>query len=159
MKREKVKQDMLLMLFFIAVSLVALLWLIPTQIKVTAMMEAESFTPRTFPYLIVGGLLLTSVIGFVNNLVQFLKLKDEAPAPKKTKEERKKELFPVLIFALIVAYVVLFNLFGIIVATVIVPPIILWCLRCRKWYMYVAFYLFAAVLFLLFTQVLMVPIR
>lgn len=159
MKREKVKQDLLLMLFFIVVSLVALLWLIPTQIRVTAMMEAESFTPRTFPYLIVGGLLLTSVIGFVNNLVQFLKLKDEAPASKKTKEEWKKELFPVLIFALIVVYVVLFNLFGIIVATVIVPPIILWCLHCRKWYMYVVFYLFAAVLFQLFTQVLMVPIR
>ena len=153
---------MLLMLFFIVLSLVLLLWMIPGQIKVTAMMQSEAFTPRTWPYLIVFALLGVSVVGFINNLTQYLRLRKEegvAEKAKKTKEEWKKELFPYLIFALIVVYGVLFNLFGIIAATVIVPPIILWCLRCRKWQMYVVFYVFASVIYLLFTQVLMVPIR
>lgn len=153
---------MLLMLFFVVVSLVLLFWAIPTQIKVTAMMETEAFTPRSYPYLVAIGLLAVSVLGFVSNLMTYLRLRKEegtAKAQKKTKEEWEKELFPYFIFALIVLYGVLFNLFGIVIATLIVPPIILWFLNCRKWQMYVVFYVFAAIIYLLFTQVLMVPIR
>ena len=162
MKQQKAKKDMLLMLFFIVLSLVLILWMIPGQIKVTAMMQSEAFTPRTWPYMIVFALLAISVVGFVNNLTQYLRLRREegtAEKTKKTKEEWKKELFPYFMFALIVVYGVLFKYFGIIVATVVVPPIMLWCLRCRKWQMYVVFYAFAAIIYLLFTQVLMVPIR
>lgn len=162
MKQQKAKKDMFLMLFFILLSLVLLLWMIPTQIKVTAMMESESFTPRTFPYLVVIGLLAVSVIGFINNLTAYIQARKEegvAEKVKKAKEEWKKELFPYFIFALIILYGVLFNLFGIVIATAIVPPVILWFLRCRKWQMYVVFYAFAAIIYLLFTQVLMVPIR
>lgn len=150
------------MLFFVVVSLVLLFWAIPTQIKVTAMMETEAFTPRSYPYLVAIGLLAVSVLGFVSNLMTYLRLRKEegtAKAQKKTKEEWEKELFPYFIFALIVLYGVLFNLFGIVIATLIVPPIILWFLNCRKWQMYVVFYVFAAIIYLLFTQVLMVPIR
>lgn len=161
MKQEKAKKDMLLMLFFVLLSLALMLWIIPSQIKVTAMMESESFTPRTWPYLITAALLIISAIGFINNLLQYLRLPKEEAAvtTRKTKEDWKKELFPYLIFLLIVAYGVLFNLFGIVVATAIIPPVILWCLCCRKWQMYVVFYVFAAVVYLLFTQVLMVPIH
>lgn len=150
------------MLFFILLSLILLLWMIPSQIKVTAMMESESFTPRTFPYLVVGGLLVVSVIGFLNNLTAYIQARKEegvVEKVKKTKAEWKKELFPYFIFALIVLYGVLFNLLGIVIATLIVPPVILWFLRCRKWQMYVVFYVFAAIVYLLFTQVLLVPIR
>lgn len=162
MKQKKAKQDMLLMLFFVVVSLVLLFWVIPSQIKVTAMMEAEAFTPRSYPYLVAGGLLGVSALGFVSSLITYLHLRREEgamKAAKKTKEEWKKALFPYFIFALIVLYGVMFNLFGIVIATLIVPPIILWALNCRKWQMYVIFYVFTAVVYLLFTQVLMVPIR
>ena len=54
-----------------------MLWVIPGQIKVAAMMESELFTPTTFPYLVVGGLLIVSVIQFINNLIQHLRLSKE----------------------------------------------------------------------------------
>lgn len=150
------------MAFLMILSLVLMIWIIPSQIKVTAMMESESFTPRTWPYLIVLALLAVSAIGFINNLTQYLRLRKEDGTVEKrarSKEDWTRTLFPYLIFALIVIYGVLFNLFGIVVATIIVPPVILWCLRCRKWQMYVAFYAFAAIVYLLFTKLLLVPIR
>lgn len=162
MKQEKAKKDMLLMLFFMALSLALLLWVIPTQIKVTAMMESESFTPRSFPYLIAGGLLAVSALGFVQNLVRYHRLRGEEGAAERrvrTKEEWRRELFPCLIFLLIVLYGVMFRFFGIVIATLIVPPVILWCLRCRKRQMYLIFYLFTAAVYLLFTRILLVPIH
>lgn len=162
MKQEKAKKDMLLMVFLMILSLILMIWIIPSQIKVTAMMESESFTPRTWPYMIVFALLVVSVVGFINNLTQYLRLRKEEGAVEKrtrSKEDWARVFFPYLIFTLIVIYGVLFNLFGIVVATVIVPPIILWCLRCRKWQMYAAFYAFSAVVYLLFTKLLLVPIR
>lgn len=162
LKQEKAKKDVFLMAFLIVLSLVLLLWVIPSQIKVTAMMESESFTPRTWPYLITLSLLAVSLIGFINSLTRYLRLRrEEGPAEKRkwTRADWEKELFPYLIFALVVLYGALFNLFGIIPATAIVPPILLWFLRCRKWQMYAVFYGFAAAIYLLFTRILLVPIR
>ncbi len=151
------------MAFFIMLSLALIFWAIPTQIKVTAMMEAESFTPRSFPYLIAGGLLLVSVIGFFNNFLAYRKLlgqeTEQAGEEPEEKKSRGEILFPYFIFALIVVYGLMFKFLGIVPATLVVPPVILWCLRCRKWQMYVAFFVFAAIIYLLFTKVLLVPIR
>ena len=151
------------MAFFIMLSLALIFWAIPTQIKVTAMMEAESFTPRSFPYLIACGLLLVSVIGFFNDLLAYRKLvrqEAEQAGPEQTERKNWEEiLFPYFIFVLIVIYGLMFKFLGIVPATVVIPPVILWCLRCRKWQMYAAFYAFAAIIYLLFTKVLLVPIR
>lgn len=162
MDRKKAKTDIYMMLFFIILSLVLLFWVIPTQIKVTAMMEVESFTPKSFPQLIASGLLLVSVIGFVKSLIVYWKLGargERETAEKRTAGQWREALFPYVIFALIVIYGLLFKCFGIIPATIIVPPIILWCLRCRKWQMYAIFYAFTAIIYLLFTKILLVPIR
>ena len=51
MKQQKAKQDIILMLFLIAVSLVLITWIIPNYITVTKLMEMEVFTPPHFPSL------------------------------------------------------------------------------------------------------------
>ena len=56
-------------------------------------------------------------------------------------------------------YGLLFKTFGIVAASLIVPPVILFLLRCRKWYMYLILYAFFGLMYALFTMVLHVPIK
>ena len=150
------------MLFFILLVLVLIFFIIPNQIKITAIMETEAFSPRTVPYLASGGLLLFSGIGFFQSLAACVKLRSsetQTVRKKKTREEWAELLFPYFIFILIFAYYLLFRQFGIVAASVIIPPIILWFLRGRKWYMYAAYYVFFAIMYFLFTAVLNVPIK
>ena len=162
MKQQKAKKDIILMLFLIAVSLVLITWIIPNYITVTKLMEMEVFTPRTFPKLIAYGLLAVSSLGLISAVVRYISAVNEEgrqKKAKKTKSELKEALFPYLIYALIIAFVLVYTFFGIVPAIIIVPPVILWFLRCRNWKSYVAFYIFATIIYLLFTQVLGVPIK
>lgn len=150
------------MLFFIIFAAVTIWYVIPSQIKVTAVMEKEVMSPRTVPYLASSGILLISVFGFITNFVTYLRARrDEMPVDRenKTKDQWVNELFPYFIFALIVVYGLLFRIFGIVVASLIVPAAILFFLRCRKWYMYLILYGFFGIIYTLFTVVLHVPIK
>lgn len=77
----------------------------------------------------------------------------------RTRRETVGLFIPFIIFALILVYAVLFIQIGFIPATVIVPPVILFAVGCRKWSYYGIYYAFAAVMYLLFRCVLLVPIR
>ena len=119
-------------------------------------------SPRTVPYLAAGGVLLVSAIGFVSNLATWLKARrEEGPIERerKTREQWADALLPYGIFVLIVVYGLLFKTFGIVAASLIVPPVILFLLRCRKWYMYLILYAFFGLMYALFTMVLHVPIK
>lgn len=162
MRQKKAFQDMFLMLFFAVVALILIWVVIPNQIKVTAIMEKEVLSPRTVPYLAAGGILLISVIGFLSNLFIWLRERKTDQSVKqesKPKDERINALFSYLIFLLIVLYGVLFQYFGIVVASLVVPPVMLYLLRCRKWYMYLILYAFFGIMYTLFTVVLHVPIK
>ena len=104
--------------------------------------------------------LLTAVMAL--SLAAWLKARrEEGPAEreKKTREQWADALLPYGIFALIVVYGLLFKTFGIVAASLIVPPVILFLLRCRKWYMYLILYAFFGLMYALFTMVLHVPIK
>lgn len=162
MKQQNAKRDIFLMLFFAAAAAALLLWVFPNYITVTKLMEQEVFTPRTFPSLIAYGMLIVSCIGLVEAVIRYaasVKENGKQPRQRKTAQEWKDTVFPYFIYSLIVVYVILYRLFGIIIATVAVPPIMLWCLNCRKWKAYAAFYVFSAIIYLLFTQVLLVPLK
>ena len=162
MNQQKAKRDIFLMLFFIAASLVLIFWLIPGYITVTKLMEQEAFTPRTYPNLIAYGLLMVSVLGLINsisNYVRCVREEGKQKPVKKTVAEWKEKLFPYFIYLLIIVYVVIYRTFGIIPATVIVPPVMLWVLNCRSWKGYAGFYVFATAIYLIFTKLLSVPIK
>lgn len=162
MKQQKAKRDIFLMLLLMVASLVFIVWIIPNYITVTKLMEMEAFTPRTFPNLIAYCLLAASSIGFISALFEYRKaIKEEGRMEKrkKTKEELVDELFPYFIYALILVFVIVYSSFGIIPAMLIVPPIMLWFLNCRNWKSYVAYFVFVTIMYLLFTQILAVPIK
>lgn len=162
MKHKKPLQDMFLMLFFMVLAAVMIWVVIPGQIKVTAVMEKEVMSPRTVPYLASAGILIISAAGFISSLVTYLKERaaDTGKAKeKKTCQQWIESLFPYFIFLLIVVYGVLFYQFGIVIASLTVPPLILLALGCRKWYMYVILYAFFGIMYTLFTVVLHVPIK
>ena len=162
MKQKKALQDMLLMLFFILVAAVMICVVIPGQIKVTAVMEKEVMTPRTVPYLAAGGIMVMAVIGFFSSLMTYIReRRANGPVEKeaKTSSQRVDALFPYFIFLLIVVYGVLFYYFGIVIASLIVPAVILFFLRCRKWQTYLMLYAFFGIMYTVFTVVLHVPIK
>ena len=66
---------------------------------------------------------------------------------------------PFIVFALVLLYAVLFMMIGFIPATLVVPPVILFVIGCRKWHYYPIYYVFAALMYLLFRYILLVPIR
>ncbi len=69
------------------------------------------------------------------------------------------ELIPLGVFALALVYALLFKYIGFIPATILVPPVLLLLLGCRKWYFYAAVYVFSAVMYAVFRFVLLVPIK
>lgn len=160
MDRKKVKKDIVMWSIFLLLGLGMIFLIIPAQIPVSAMLQKEYITPRTFPTAVCAVLAALSAVGLIDSVRKLAKLEKAGQAQEagKTREERYDDLFPLLIFALILAYALMFKYLGFVWATLVVPPIILYLLRCRKWYMYLAVYIFAAVVYGIFTLVLHVPL-
>ena len=162
MKQKQALKDIGLMSFMAIFSIVLITFAIPKFIKLTDMQAAESFTARTFPTIIAWGILFFSVIGLMSAIVRYISVRKEEGPIEHSKENKEKIidiLFPYIMYVLILIYGILFQNFGYIISTAIVPPIMLFSMKCRKWYMYVALYVFAALVYVLFKFVLKVPIK
>lgn len=127
------------------------------------MLSKEYITPRTFPTALCVVLTAVSLLGIITSCLKYARARRKAPQQATerahpTKEKISEKIFPYLMFALILLYSLLFQKIGFVWATVIVPPIILYLLNCRKWYMYLALYAFAATVYVIFTLVLHVPL-
>jgi hypothetical protein len=59
---------------------------------------------------------------------------------------------------LVILYGYLFSAMGYIIATIIVPPLFLLIMKCRKWQYYLALYGFATIVYLVFKFVLRIPL-
>lgn len=159
MDRNKLKKDILMWGLFLIFSILMIFAIIPAQIPVSAMLAKEYITPRTFPTATCVILAVLSIIGLIHSLFKYSKLeKVTEEKTHKTKEEIYDSVFPFLIFALILVYALMFKHLGFIWASIVIPPVILFLLNCRKWYMYLALYAFAAVVYIIFTFVLHVPL-
>ena len=161
MDRNKVKKDIMMWSIFLILGLLIAFVIVPSQIPVSAMLAKEYITPRTFPTAVCVVLAGLSVIGLMDSLRKWRTLEkssDEGEKQPRTKEEIYDSIFPILIFALILVYALMFKYLGFVWASVIVPPVILYLLNCRKWYMYLALCIFAAVIYVVFTLVLHVPL-
>ena len=162
---KKTRNDIFIMLGIMGLCVLFYFYLIPTQIPVSAKASQDPFTPRTFPNLLVIGIFILSVIGFITNLIKYFQLKktnlperEETTKEKKSRNEYIAVLMPYFFFLLIVVYYYLFTHVGFVWATILVPPVMLFVLGNRKWYLYLSVYVFAAIMYLLFRFVLYVPI-
>ena len=169
MKKE-IKRDMIVYALLIVASVIFYVWIIPAQVIITGSAKSEKFNPDTFPRFVTIVLFLSALCGFLNclrldrrekrRMVQSAEVPETAgPTESKTTRDRLATFIPYVIFLLVLLYGILFARFGFIPATIIVPPIVLFVIGCRKWHYYVILYVFAAVLYLLFKYLLLVPVR
>ncbi len=162
MNINKVIKDLYLMIFFTGLSLLLLFFVIPSQIKVPALASSETFNPQTYPRLLAIGMLIVSIIGLVKTIIDYLHLKKigvNQHREESYSNKKQETLFPYLIFSCIVVYMLIFRFWGIVPATLIIPPCLLYLLNCRSWNMYLFLYLFAGLVYILFTRILLVPLR
>lgn len=165
MNRKNAKRDIILYICMAAASVAVYLWVIPAQIHMNATAKQETFNPDTFPRFVTIIFFLACIGGLLNAVRLYLQAKktEQPPEPAERRPHSRREiltmLIPYLIFALTLVYGILFKVIGFIPATVIMIPVFLLVIGCRKWSYYAIVYAFTAGLYLLFRYVVHVPIR
>ncbi|MDL2247766.1 tripartite tricarboxylate transporter TctB family protein [Bacteroides sp. OttesenSCG-928-J23] len=164
MEAKKARGDIVLYAVLTAAGAVFYKWIIPTQIYISKTASAEAFSPDTFPNAVTTLFVLASLAGLILSIFRYSgAVKREGRPEKSQKVWTARDCIgvamPFIVFGLIVVYAMLFNAVGFILATAIVPPVILFVIGCRKWHYYAIYYGFVTLMYLLFRLVLMVPIR
>lgn len=164
MEAKKARGDIILYGILTVAGIVFYKWIIPMQIYVSKAASAEAFSPDTFPNAATILFTVAALIGFVYAIFCYWKAVKAEGKPEKTGEKMTRREFvgifiPFIVFGLVILYAVLFSVIGFIPATIIVPPVILLVIGCRKWSYYAIYYVFAAVMYCLFRYILMVPIH
>lgn len=158
---RKAKADMLIYTILMSICLLFYFWFIPAQVRVTKNSN-QVFTSRTFPRFLVVALFIVALVGFCNALYQYITLRKQEKGREELPADGKKawtHVVPVIAFALIMAYALMFKYVGFIPATLLVIPAFLALFRCKKWTYYAGAYGFCAVMYLVFVYVLGVPLR
>lgn len=161
MKSKKLKEDIIAYGVVLAVALIAIFYVIPTQVTVPKAASGV-FTPRTYPYICFTVITLCSGIGLCTSVIRFFSgRKNDADFMKgyykwreKGGREKLADFMPWICAALCILYAVLFSKIGFIPATLIVAPVILLVLGDRKPMHFVYVYAFCAVMYVIFKFVL-----
>ena len=124
----------------------------------------EKFHPDTFPNFAVFIFMIASTAGLLWAIVRYyIAVKKEGKPEKEHTERTKKEtigiLMPFVVFLLVIIYIMVFAKIGFIIATAIIPPIILFVIGCKNKKFYLIYYIFVIIMYLLFRYILLVPIR
>lgn len=164
MKAKTARNNLILFAVLLVAAIVFYIFIIPTQIYMSALAKAEAFSPDTFPRAVTVIFIISAALGLIGSLVQYVRaVKVEGKPVKEKKKITKDSIYatfiPYIVFALSLIYAICFKEIGVIWATLIVPPIILLAMKCRKWNYYAILYAFCAVLYVIFKLVLMVPLH
>lgn len=156
------RKDLMIYILFIIVSILFYFVVIPNEIVLRNSWGGDvSFTSRTFPYLIFIIIGSSSVIGAITTVFKMRRISQE------NSEKDVRGTFvslihtlkaPVIFMLLIIAYGLLFGKYGFILATIIVPPLFLLLMKCRKWQYYIAMYGFATIVYVVFKFLLRIPL-
>lgn len=163
MNQKRYEKELILSICCIVAGLLFYGIVIPAQIRIVQGAQNEVFSPDTFPRLLTMVFILCGAVNALNAGIRLSRAKKQEDTGKEEKVPQAKGLYPVLIpylvFGAAVLYVVLFQQFGFLCATILVPPLVLALLKCRKWYFYLITYLFAALMYAVFRLALQVPLR
>lgn len=159
---NKIKKSMIASAALIVFSLLMIFYAIPTQISSSSVLggSTSAVDSRFFPYLtciFIGGI---AAIELIVAILQYVKEKKAAEANTvAAAEPATSDLKAWIVFALFVLYAIAFNQFGFIISSAIFPPIVLFVLGSRKWQHYVAYYVVAALTYVLFVYALNVSLN
>lgn len=166
MELKKTRSDIIIYSLLLIVCAVMFFWLTAEEVPLRANAADSSFTPRTFPNLLTIGIALASAIGLISSCIKYAKLmrtetKDttEKKPVKKTAHEWLILFAPYITFVILVVYGILFEKLGYIVSTLLLVPALTFLFGSRKWQHIAIVYAFAALMFVLFKFVLLVPLR
>ena len=159
--KKAIIRDIILYTAFFIVAVLFHIFVIPSQTTISIAAKADFFSPDTFPKLLTKVLALFSGAGLVFSVVRYWAYSRKAATAQQeppTKSNRGWAI-PFVVVALILAYILCFDLIGFIPATLVFPPLVLFVIGGRNWKHYLVFYIFAAVMYVLFKYIMLVPIR
>lgn len=164
MDKKKCRDDMIWNIILVVAAILFYIFVIPSQIRIVKGAENDIFSPDTFPKLLTGIFIICGTINVINGMIQYIRSARGNKFTVKQKSMRSYSdiyitIIPILIFVISIAYVILFKHIGFIWATLLIPPVVLLLLKCRKLLFYVITYLFAALMYSLFRFVLHVPLH
>jgi hypothetical protein len=160
---KKTRQDIIVMALLMIVSLFFYFVFIPSQIPMSANWSGNvSFSSRTFPSFLMVALFITTGIGLIRGIIRYAAVLKKGRAEAAVAKHDKKEIFkivaPYITYVFILLYCVLFQKIGYIFSTLLVPPVLMFFLGCRKWLTYIGIYVFAAILYAVFKLIMRVPL-
>lgn len=163
-KSKKYCEDIILCVFLIAAAVLFYIYVIPSQIRIVQGAQNEVFSPDTFPRLLTLVFIVCAVLHVLSSIFQLFRTIRKEEQCEKSKisfgwHGLYAQLIPYIIFGIALLYVIGFQHFGFVWATIMIPPVVLLVLRCYKWYFYVITYAFAALMYALFRLVLQVPLH
>lgn len=158
--RKALIRDIILYAVFLVAAVLFHIFVIPSQTVISIAAKADSFSPDTFPKLVTKVIALFSAVGLLYSVVRYRNYSKKTGGSRGETEEREKGWsIPFIVVALILAYILCFDRIGFIPATLVFPPLILFVIGGRNWKYYLIYYIFAAVMYMLFKYVMLVPIR
>ena len=163
MEMKRIKENIISSLVFMALSIILYLQVIPWGVPLRASWGGDvGVDSRTFPYFSALAMGLIACAFFLVSLYQYGKKKmHEQPKEYENAEERhtiKEELLGLATFGLFIAYGLLLVSVGFIIATLVIPPIILVFLGHRKLSGFISVYVFSAILYMVFQYLLKVQL-
>lgn len=162
MKLKKLRDDIAAFAVVLAIGVYFLAFGIADQVGIPAAAAKSSFTPRTFPTILFAVITVCAAVGLIKSVVGYImekRVEEGPPAPKWSDGSRKEKIaafMPWICLLLCLVYAVIFSELGFVAATLVIPPIILFVLGCRKWQHYLYVYAFCGAMYLIFTLVLKV---
>lgn len=160
MELKKQRTNFIVALLILVVAVVTWVYFVPAQIRLSALWGGSSgVTSRTFPRFACGLAAIAAIGEMIQSGMRYMRLKKQgaSSAPSAGQSVNwKGELRALLIFVLCVLYAVLFSTVGYIVATLIIPPMMLVVLGNRNWKYYVSVYAAGFVVYVVFVYLLQI---
>lgn len=159
MELRKAKNSAICGLVFLLFSVWMVLYAIPTQIDLQQLFGGTDIgtNSRTAAYFAAFMMGIPSLIQLISASVKYFKLK-KTSEDAEIKIDWTSEIRALGVFVLCIAYGALFQWPGYIVATIIIPPVILLVLGDRKWQHYLSVYGLGAVMYVIFFYLLKVTL-
>lgn len=162
MDAKKLKNDIIIYSLLLVICAALYFWITPTQIVLRANLLDSSFTPQTFPNLLTIGIALCAAIGLVSSCVKYARIRHTVVKEEKTPRTRHEWMIllaPYITLAILIVYCILFEKLGFIISTLLLVPALVLLLGSKKWQHIAVVYAFAALMFVLFKYLLLVPLR
>ncbi len=136
-------------ILFLLISIFVLI-ITPSQVSV---LEGEAINSRSFPYLLVYIMLISSALLIIQGLTSKSKTYFEFSV-----EKAKEWIPPLTVFAIILIYTIVLPMIGFIISSIIAASLLLLLVKCKKVTYYIISYVCVFVIFWIFTEFLLVPL-